>query len=380
MMKKGASFRACLMTAAAMPMLWAGAAVAASDASTPAASGAPTAVGEIIVTATRKSESLSKVPESVSAFTAARWTSWTSRISRTSPSSRQASPTRMTATTSPSEGSNRRPVSGTTGIYIDDTPIQVRNLGLNANNTLPAVFDLQRVEVLRGPKARCSGPGRKAARSATSPPAQPHPLQRHGARELAFTENGAPSYEGGVAMGGPIVEDKLGFRISAWGRRDGGYVDRVDYQTLATTDSNANRVDTYVLRGAVTWAPRQISRLLRGSIIRSVTSTTTTNTDQSFVTGTLRQRHARPPSDPDRFYLAHPEVEWDAGPVKIISNTAYYDRLERVNGYSATLYNLSYFQHYIDPDQAKYGAATYGYPSDPLGNPVRTIARRCIRC
>ena len=44
------------------------------------------------------------------------------------------------------------------------------------------------------------------------------------------------------------------------------------------------------------------------------------------------------------------KIEWDAGRCKFISNTAYYDRLERVNGYSGTLYNLSYFQHFLDPD------------------------------
>jgi hypothetical protein len=27
--------------------------------------------------------------------------------------------------------------STTTGIYIDDTPIQIRNLGFNSNSTLP---------------------------------------------------------------------------------------------------------------------------------------------------------------------------------------------------------------------------------------------------
>ena len=48
------------------------------------------------------------------------------------------------------------------------------------------------------------------------------------------------------------IDHTLGFRVSAWGRRDGGWIDRVDYQSLAVTDKNANRADTYALRGALT--------------------------------------------------------------------------------------------------------------------------------
>jgi hypothetical protein len=40
--------------------------------------------------------------------------------------------------------------------------------------------------------------------------------------EIADTDNGAPSYEAGIAEGGPIVPEKLGLRISAWYREDGG--------------------------------------------------------------------------------------------------------------------------------------------------------------
>lgn len=35
--------------------------------------------------------------------------------------------------------------AGTTGIYIDDTPIQMRALGFNPDDTLPKTFDLDRV-------------------------------------------------------------------------------------------------------------------------------------------------------------------------------------------------------------------------------------------
>lgn len=112
--------------------------------------------------------------------------------------------------------------SGTTGVYIDDTPVQMRNLGFNANNTLPAVFDLDRIEVLRGPQGTLFGAGSEGGtvRYITNQPSLTH-FSGFAHAEFAGTEDGAPSYEVGFAEGGPLVEDKLAFRISAWYRRDG---------------------------------------------------------------------------------------------------------------------------------------------------------------
>src|SRR5580700_1588779 len=117
--------------------------------------------------------------------------------------------------------------AATTAIYIDDVPVQVRTgiVGL-VGATLPAVFDLDRVEVLRGPQGTLFGSSAEggAMRFITPEPSLTE-YSGYSRADLGFTDYGDPSYEGGAAFGGPIVSNELGFRVSAWHRRDGGFVD-----------------------------------------------------------------------------------------------------------------------------------------------------------
>src|SRR5262249_48276055 len=116
----------------------------------------------------------------------------------------------------------------TTGIYIDDVPVQIRldNGVIPGSNTTPLVFDLDRVEVLRGPQSTLSGAGAEGGTIRFIQPqpslTQPDGYARGG---LATTDSGGPSYEIGAALGGPIVQHTLGFRVSAYHRRDGGYIE-----------------------------------------------------------------------------------------------------------------------------------------------------------
>jgi outer membrane receptor protein involved in Fe transport len=338
-----------------IPILLAGATRAAADEA-PAPQGS-TQVGEIVVTATRREESLNKVPESISAFTEK--TLQTLEI-KTFADLAQYTPGVSFNIDSHDifiRGIDSTAGSSTTGIYIDDTPIQLRNLGLNANNTLPAVFDLSRVEILRGPQGTLFGAGSEGGtvRYITNQPSlTTYSGMAHA--ELAFTQDGAPSYEGGAAVGGPIVQDQLGFRVSAWARRDGGYVNFVDDQTLQPIEKNANWVDTYVLRAALTWAPTARLTITPG-IDYQVRDQN--QQDEYWLSisdpgsGTFRNATPDRMPDNDHFVLPTIRVEWDAGPVKVISDTAYFDRRERVSGYSGTLYNLSYFQHPL-PDGSDF--------------------------
>ena len=370
MAKSGGGRRSLFLAAAAVPLL----AAAGAWADTPAASDTTTSVSDVVVTATRQSQAISKVPESVSAFTAAKLEVLNVKTF--------ADLAKYTPGVTFDEdrhdvyirGIDSQAGSGTTGIYIDDTPIQVRALGLNANNTLPEVFDLQRVEVLRGPQGTLFGAGSEGGtvRYITTQPSLTS-FSANAHAEVAFTQDGSPSYEIGAAAGGPIIDDKIGFRISAWDRHDGGWVDRTNGGDVVGTEKDANYVDTYVLRAAFTLAPT--SNL---TITPSVNyeNRDQHNHDEYWVStsnpgaGDYNSGTPELMGDSDHFVLPAIKIEWDAGPVNLISNTSYYARREEVNGYSGTLYNLSYFQHFTsntDPDP--YDDGTNVIPGDPA-NPV----------
>src|ERR1700749_5305677 len=311
-------------------------------------------IEEVVVTATRRSEFLSKVPESVSAFTTEKMDTLGIK--------NFAAVARFTPGVTFDPDSNSISIrgvssdagSGTTGIYLDDTPIQMRVLGFGSNNTLPAVFDLDRVEVLRGPQGTLFGAGSEGGtvRYITPQPSLTD-YSVYAKSEISSTDGGAPSEEGGVAVGGPIIGDQLGFRVSAWIRHDGGWIDKVDDQTDQVTQKDTNYVDTYVLRGALAWQPTNGLTITPAIYYQNRDQN---NLDQfwtalsdpddgHFVTATPENM-----VDPDHFALSSLKMDYDLGSVEIISNTSYFDRREIVNNYSGTLYNLSYFQQLVDRD------------------------------
>ncbi|KAJ8138467.1 hypothetical protein OY671_008320, partial [Metschnikowia pulcherrima] len=131
----------------------------AQEAPQSATEGANDASGEIIVTATRKSEASSKVPSSVSAFSTEtldkRGVRDFSDVIRQTPG--VVFEATNTTTNIAIRGINSTVGAATTGVYIDDTPIQVRALGYSGGNAYPVIFDSERIEVSRGPQGSSFG-------------------------------------------------------------------------------------------------------------------------------------------------------------------------------------------------------------------------------
>jgi iron complex outermembrane receptor protein len=306
------------------------------------------ALQEVVVTATRREESLSKVPISVTALTQEsldeRGIKDFSEVARFTPG--------VNFDNSGTNNISIRGISGTggagtTGIYLDDTPIQMRALAFSPDEAVPKSFDIDRVEVLRGPQGTLFGSGSEGGtvRYITTQPSLTK-TSVYARAEVATTEGGDLSYEAGVAAGGPLVEGTLGARVSVWYRRDGGWIDRIDPYTLATVDHNDNHDDNALLRLAFLWAPSE-----KWAITPSIYYQSRTRHDISTYwplysdPGSNRFVDADPDArnSPDRFYLPAIKIEGDFGSARLISNTSFYHR-ENQTGYEGTLYNLGYYQ------------------------------------
>jgi outer membrane receptor protein involved in Fe transport len=241
--------------------------------------------------------------------------------------------------------------AGTTGIYLDDTPIQMRALAFNPDEALPKSFDLDRVEVLRGPQGTLFGAGSEGGtvRYITTQPSLTA-SSVYSRDEVSYTEGGAPSYEAGVAGGTPLVDGVLGIRVSAWYRYDGGWIDRIDPYSLQLQQKNANFDQTKVLRIALVWAPMDQLKVSPSFYYQDRYRNDVENYwgiysnpgNNQFVDANPTQR-----TDPDTYWISALKIEGDLGAAKLISNTAYFRRREET-GYDGTIYNLGFYQTFFN--------------------------------
>jgi iron complex outermembrane receptor protein len=260
---KNSSSLTMLLAASALS---AGMTGAASAQTTAASANSTATLGQIIVTATKQEQSLNRVPLSISAMSQKDLESQGIRdvydLARTVPalSFREFSAGAAQATQGTViaiRGIFSTAGAATTGAYLDDVPLQVRSVGNSgAGFQFPDLFDLQRVEVLRGPQGTLFGGSTEggAVRFITPTPSLTSSDFNMRA-QASTTEGGDPSYQVGVATGGPIVPDKLGFRASVFVNNVGGYLDHIAPSTGVQFLKNTNSERNFSGRLALRWAP-----------------------------------------------------------------------------------------------------------------------------
>ncbi|WP_447726328.1 TonB-dependent receptor [Sphingomonas koreensis] len=292
---------------------------------------------EIVVTANRRSERLSDVPASVAGYDREKLDeqgirdvgdliAQTPGLSLIPQSSFQ--PPNIAV-----RGIQAIVGAATTGIYIDDTPIQTRNTNASeAGAPLPTIFDLERVEVLRGPQGTLFGAGSMGGTLRFITPVPDVSKTSIYARgELAATEHGDLSYEAGAAVGFPLIDGVAGLRLSGSYRRDGGYVDRVNDLTGAVADADSNRATTKTFKAILNLDLGKL-RVVPSFNFQDMQLR---DRDQYYPRlsrpedGVLRSGRLLAQPMRDRFYLPALKVEAEIGTLTATSVTSYLVRRAR---------------------------------------------------
>jgi iron complex outermembrane receptor protein len=263
--------RTGLLASASMAALFIGPTVVCAQSSNQGSNQNPTRAAadttqleEIIVTATRRSERLQDVPLSITAFSqedlTAKGIVGYEGLARETPGVVLNRPTanfnNFTARGIATNGYGAN-LQNTVAIYIDELPIS--SIG-NTTVIDPNLFDVERIEFLRGPQGTLFGSGSLsgAVRILTKSP-EMNSFDANVLVDTGVTDGGSlrQRYNGMVNV--PLVEDQLALRVVGFYRDEEGYLDNI-----GTGVKNSNTLIDWGGRGILLWQPldRMSVRLL----------------------------------------------------------------------------------------------------------------------
>jgi len=229
-----------------------------SAAATDAASVSPAASnGEIIVTATKRSSTVQNTPISIAATSGAelqaRGITNFSTLAQSTPgvSLKNEGPgqTEIEMRGMTSSGGN----SPTVGFYLDDIPLSPPAGAQNGKVVIdPTLYDLNRVEVLRGPQGTLYGAGSMGG-TVRLIPNQPDPTKFEASAEsiLSGTVGGGFNHADNAMVNVPLVSDTLALRVVGSEAFTSGWIARIVDNPFPIPTNNG------AIRGNVLAAPVQ---------------------------------------------------------------------------------------------------------------------------
>jgi outer membrane receptor protein involved in Fe transport len=327
---------------------------AAQSAPAPAAAAAAgsTTVGELVITAEKRSGTVQSTPMSITAVSGAQLlaqgVSGVTELGYETPgvSERNSGPgqTEYEMRGVSSSGG----AAPTVGFYLDDTPLTSPAQSLLGKVVIdPNLYDLNRVEVLRGPQGTLYGSSSMGGtiKLVTNQP-DPKAFATSVQAVVSDTQNGGGNYDANMMINIPLAKDVAALRLvgtesytSGWISRkvlspfpfetDGGFTrgDVVNAPVSADyKDTNWERLQA--VRAAVLWQPDDHLTITPSVLFQTITQGAPNYIDNP--PGIKYETHYQPfdVSEPysDSFALFSLPIKYDFGGVQLSSSTAYFRR------------------------------------------------------
>lgn len=190
-------------------------------------------LNEIVVTATRRRETLQETPMSITAYSGnaltAEGVTSISQVGYETPgvSERNSGPGQVEFEMRGIASSGGQ--SPTVGFYLDDVPLTPpTDAQLGKVVVDPNLYDLKRVEVLRGPQGTLYGAGSMGGtiKLVTNPP-DTRSFSSSVNLTTSETQGGGFNYGGNAMVNLPVVKDKVAVRIVGTDTYTDGWIDRI---------------------------------------------------------------------------------------------------------------------------------------------------------
>lgn len=302
-----------LMGSSALPVVWAMPAGASMD--------------EIIVTATRRETTVIDVPSGVTALGGDyledngfdSFSDYAGLVPSLDFVEFAPGQTRVSIRGVSSDPSRR--TASTISVYIDDVPVTSSLASAQVDFQL---FDIDRIEVLRGPQSTLFGENSMggAIRIFTNEPDATQ-FEVSGRASIGSIGDGGIEHREDLMVNIPLVEDKLALRVVGSHRQSDGWIDNI---RTGAEDVNSNRV--WSGRASLAYTPNgDFSAVFRAQINRLDVDS---KNETLFNSGDKTNKSADSPSEDD-YEIYNLDIDWDLGFASLQSVTGFVHR-ERVIG------------------------------------------------